>query len=634
MRFIAHQRRRSLFSSMRFVRGGAVREGCVAKSPTQNMGSVPCFSFNNDMELPLTEDSKHMHDFLYKQVSSSCSRLISLQCLKAHSGSMGCHFYSDRYSHASCWRQCRDLCTVTSQETSDLKPEVGCVDASQAAWDTLTSQMKDLKDGLAKGKVLKSLKGLVDQLEPFAEAIDLRLGLARLRLAQSLAAAGEEPGMYLGYAQRALKCLEALVKGSWEHGLCLFILGSAYVELGKFDSAVLQLDQCVSVLKQMKGTSRDGRYDIFVVSVHHILGQLESLRGQYHKSLMHFEHAIRIGKKALKEGSPKLPTLYYKAGTACRNASDPKVAMSFALKALEGYMTCYGPSSLQVGRVRALMSGIHCDLQKYEDALLEYNEAKPILEYLKETEEMARMNLDMAKLLSYEKKSGAALPLLEQVINSTEVSSLYHFTALIRAAMASSELKLEDAADYFRKAVDAVDHQEISRSTALYLVQLGSIAEKRKDFEHAAMLFQKAMKMLDECLACSPQSVLVEDKAGQLQFFDKVGLLQLRDKVGMLLLRAGKVKKAIPYFQSSLKDAESGNGVQLLIAHVKLGSAYSLLNKKSEASKHFKACNEMCTEWIQLLLTYKFYSFAITNRSIDHLGALENLGICMLWFFV
>lgn len=637
MRFIIQRRRIVRDGSISyFPRGGAGYGSCLEEVPSQKIGDNlddhggQYLSFSQR----LSPDYKGFRDSLHKQVMpSSCSGSIFLQRHSGHSSITGLHVYSEVYAHAICQWQCRDFCTIASQEPADLNHEVGSADASKAAWETLTSQMQDLQGGLAKGKALEALKGLVDLLEPIAEPTDLRLGLACVRVAQSLAAAGEEASKYLSYAQRALKCLETL-QGSWEHALCLFILGSAYVELEKFDIAVSQLEQCVSVLQQRKGTMRDDRYFSILLSVHHVLGQVENLQGNYDKSLLHYEHALRVGKKAFKEGSPKLATLYYQAGMVCRQREDPKVALCFAEKALEGFMTCYGPSSLQVGKVRALTSGIHCDLQKYEEALSDYKEAKPILEYLKETEELARMNLDIAKLLLNENKYEDALPLLEEVIKSTDVTSKFHVNALISAANASSELKLEVAADYCQKAMKALGHQETSRITAYNLTQLGLIVEKRAEFERAAALFQRALKMIDECSVRMPCSALPEDKTGELQLFDKVGLMQLEDKIGMLLLQAGRVRKAIPYFESSLKDAESGNGIQLFNAHLKLGKAYSLLNQKLEASHHFKACNAVVTEWFRLYVVYGYYHFAANNRSIDNMGLLENMGICFLWLFV
>ncbi|MCO5577937.1 hypothetical protein L7F22_031773 [Adiantum nelumboides] len=620
MRFIMHQSRRLFFGGIPcLIRNDAVCEDCVAKSLTQNLGGFFCFSLNDDMER-----SKPIYDALRKQpASSSCTRSVSLPCHGGHSSKMGCHFYPDRYVHAMCLRQCRDLSRVTSQETGDLKHEVGSADVREAAWNALTLQMKELKDGMATGNALKALKGLVDQLEPSAKPTDLRLGLASLRLAQSFLAAGEEPSMYLIYAQRALKCLETL-EGSWEHALCHYVLASIYLETEKYDRAVPHLEQCALVLQQMKGRC-DDRYNNLVLNVHYILGQVERIRGKFHESLVHLENAIRIGKKSLKAGSPRLPTMYYQAALVCRTGSDPKLSMSFAQKALEGFMAGYGPSSLQVAKVKALMSGIHCDLQSYEDALSDYNEAKPIFEYLKETEEMAGMNLDIAKLLLSQNKSGPALPFLKEVINSTELTSEFHVAALVSAAKASSKFNLEATAEYFKLAVDAVNHQGASRFTVHNLVQLGLVAEKMKEFEHAAVLLQKASNMLDECLVCSPQLVLFEDEAGQLQ---------LRNIIGVLFLRAGKVKKAIPYLQSSLKDAESGNGVQLFTVHFQLGAGYTLLNKKLEASKHLKACKDILSEWLYLHLIYAYYNLAVNNRSIEHMGALENLGISLLWFSV
>lgn len=311
-----------------------------------------------------------------------------------------------------------------------------------------------------------------------------------------------------------------------------------------------------------------------------LLGQAKRFLKCPRASLVHYLNLIR---NAENSGHYQLGGWYLEAGHACREAGDFEGALHFSSKAFETCMERFGPNSLRVAQARSALSKVYMHLARYEDALRESQAAMPILKHLGIPEDVISLDLTLADALVHLKKYYEAISILEEVIKNT--TGLIHINATISIAKAHAALGRNAHVKVFcKKALDALDYQEASSQTAGIMVMLASIYEKQEDFEQAALLLSKSIKMYEERPENNPAGMIAE----------------LEGKVGRLLIRIRKPKEALPYLESclskkkiingSLSHERIRNGQELLSAHYYLGAAYSQCQKFQEALEQFEAC--------------------------------------------
>lgn len=476
-----------------------------------------------------------------------------------------------------------NFCTMASRDGLNDTP---VPKASAEAWEALEAQMQVIRGGTAKGLALEELKASVDQLDPFAAPDDLRFGEACLGIAQSYASADEEPTEFLHYAQRALKAYVSH-KGSSEHARCLYLLGYTYFKMEKYQSAIMHLEECSVILKEMPETIRDEYCDGLEPEVQALMGQAKMILAKPLEALTHYQNLIDLKEKSLEAGHPELGPAYMQAAHAFRGAKDLDAAMRFSCKALEVYKDCYGASSPEVAEAKSLMSALYCDLGKYTDSLLEYEAARPILEQIGHMEEVAYLDLSSAESLIHLERYTEAVARLEDVIQDTELTSAFHFNALIMAARAYAALEKKDCIlDCCKKALDVLERQEASTETATDLALLALFYEEQKEFKQAAMVLMKAKKVLQE-LGQSlehPPAFVVADLEG---------------KIGFLLLRINEVTEAIPFLENSLLHKESTDAQDVLRAQFYLGAAYLQAKKLQEALQQFEGAKRLLSESVE-----------------------------------
>eukprot|EP00250_Pteridium_aquilinum_P016671 c23233_g1_i2 orf=383-1858(-) len=311
-----------------------------------------------------------------------------------------------------------------------------------------------------------------------------------------------------------------------------------------------------------------------------LLGQAKRFLKCPRAALVHY---LNLTRDAETSENPQLGGWYLETGHACREAGDLEGALHFSSKALETCMERYGPTSLQVAQARSALSKIYLNLAKYEDSLREAQAARIIMKHLGTPQHAISLDLTLADTLVNLKRYQEAISILEEVIKSA--TGLIHINATINIAKAHAALgQNEHVKIYCEKALDALDHQEASNQKAANLLTLASLYEKREEFEQAALLLSKSIKMLEEYPGNNPQGMIAE----------------LESKVGRLFMRIRKAKEALPYLESSLSKKKGicgslsheqiRNGQELLYAHYYLGAAYSQCKRFQEALEQFEAC--------------------------------------------
>lgn len=318
-----------------------------------------------------------------------------------------------------------------------------------------------------------------------------------------------------------------------------------------------------------------------------LLGQAKRFLKCPRASLAHYLNLIRSFESS---GHSQLGGWYLEAGHACREAGDFEGALHFCSKASETFVESFGLDSLRVAQARSALSKVYMHLARYEDALSESQAARSILKELGSPEDVLSLDLTLADALVHLKKYHEAIAILEEVIKRT--TGLIQIHATISIAQAHSALGSNAHARVFcKKASDALVYQEASNQTAGIMVMLASIYEKQEDFEQAALLLSKSIKMYEEHPENSPAGMIAE----------------LEGKVGRLLIRIRRPKDALPFLEScllkkkaindSLSHERIKNGQELLSAQYYLGAAYSQCQKFQEALEQFEACMHILSKF-------------------------------------
>lgn len=465
--------------------------------------------------------------------------------------------------------------------------------------------MQVLRGGIARGLAVEELKASVDQLDRFAAPDDLRFGEACLMISQSYASADENPIEFLGYAQRALKAYE-IRKCSSEYAQCLYLLGYACFKLEKYQSAVLHLEKCSVILKEMPTTTRNEYCVGLEPEVQAFLGQAKMILAKPLEALSHYQNFIDLRETLLEAGHPELGSSYMQAAHAFRGAKDLDTAMHLSSKALELYKDCHGPSSPEVAEARSLMSALYCDLGNYRDSLLESEAARPILEDIGHREEVAYLHLSSAECLMHLGRYSESVTRLEEVITDKGLTSTLHFNDLLMAARAFAALGKKDCLlERCKMALDVLERLDASTERATNLALLALFYEEQGEFKQAAKVLIKAKEILQELgqsLEHPPAFVEAD----------------LEGKIGFLLLRIKEASDAIPFLKNSLLNKTRTEAKDVLYTRFYLGTAYLQAQNFQEALQHFEGAKSLLSE------TVKEVDVSMAIALNDNLASLYN----------
>lgn len=462
----------------------------------------------------------------------------------------------------------RSLHSVASQEgTGDDSKQTG----NDVVWEDLESKMQVIRGGIAKGEALEALKSSVDYLLPTAAPDNFQIGEACLALAQSYACSDEDPKKFLDYAKRALQVYESL-KESSDLARSLYLLGYAYFKMEEYQKAVVHFEDCSSLLTYLTEIGCDNEYcDGLKPEVQAFLGRSKMLLLRSSEAIIHYRNFVHLKEKYLEPGHPELGTCYLQAARGFRGLKDMDMAMCISSKSLEIFTKCFGPNSLQVGEVRSLLAGLHCDLGRYEDSLTECQTARPILEQNGDLEEVAYVDFTIAEALTQLGRHPEAISKLEEVIKGTELTSAVHFNALLTAARACASTKRNECvADYCTKALNVLQQQEASADTALSLALLALVYEEQKEYMQALSVLRNAKGILDK-LGLRSQDVPAFAAA------------DIDGKLGFLLLRVRRANEAIPYLENTLLKDRKIHDRELLYVQFNLGAAYLQVRRFQDA---------------------------------------------------
>ncbi|MCO5570763.1 hypothetical protein L7F22_024491 [Adiantum nelumboides] len=318
-----------------------------------------------------------------------------------------------------------------------------------------------------------------------------------------------------------------------------------------------------------------------------LLGQAKRFLRRPRASLVHYLNLVRSAENS---GHPQLEAWYLETGLACREAGDLEGALHFCSKAVEASMDHFGPSSLRVAQARSALSKVYFNLARYTDSI----ESGGL-------EEVISLELTMADTLFHLKRYDEVISILEEAISRT--TGLVHVNANITTARAYDALgKNADAKAHCQKAFDALEWQEPSVQTAAHYVMLASLYEAHKDFEQAAQVLTKSLKLYKKFPQNSPQDFIAE----------------LEGKLGRILLQLRNAEEALPYFErhfsekkvavGSLSKEKGKERKELFEAHYYLGAAYSQCEEFHKALEQFEACMLLLSD----VFKWENPSFAMT----------------------
>ncbi|KAI5078414.1 hypothetical protein GOP47_0006085 [Adiantum capillus-veneris] len=464
--------------------------------------------------------------------------------------------------------------------------------------NALTLKLKALcESSLSDREALHALEASVLEIKECDDPEGLLAGAAYLKLA-TVYGTSHSPDIMKGllYAKKAVNAY--VPRGpTLKLATSYYILALIYITMGDCQGALVQLEESECVMRRMKVTPCDKycvalKHDVQTVmgeacdqfcnevkfEVQSLLGVAKLRLGRHDEAAAHINKSVKFKQKLLQAGSSALGMFYVDTAEDLKLVNDHKTAALLCRRAVKILSKCYGCNSVGEAKARSLLSNIYYDLGKFEESLAQSKSARRIWKHLGKVEELICSSLNAERSLVCLHMWNEAISMLEEVIEATEPGNKSQGIALILAARVCVLSNNDDSATrYFRRALEALEHQGPCVQMAGTLLLLSVAYEDRKEFQQAAVVCEKAKEVFDQC----PGSEAVTTAA------------EVEGKVGCLLVHAGRHEAAILPLENSISKLKHVLGKDLLYAHFYLGLAYPQVQKYQEALEQFEAAKRL-----------------------------------------
>ncbi|KAI5075222.1 hypothetical protein GOP47_0009298 [Adiantum capillus-veneris] len=450
------------------------------------------------------------------------------------------------------------------------------------AFNDIVNKLK-ASDKDADPKTLQTLETLLAQAESSATLEEKqRIGEACATLAEW----HKEPAKSLLYAQKGFEILRRIkdIIAKFTACRCLYAIAAAHCNTGEFEKALKQAEHLALILRHLEKTARSYYLIYLKFASQAVLIKCKMSLGRAEEALAHFVKYVKLKERLVARDDPSLAAVYIQAAEAFQEAGQNAEAVHYALQGLNILAEKFGPSSYQVGYVRALLSQAYYWLGLYEDCLSEYDKARPILETVGENsiENMApfimKSVLSLIELQRYE----LAITRLEELRRRAPKTSVAHAASfcILAKVYALSDKKKE----FFQCSNTALEVLEsnlkFSVTTGEYICLLASTYEMQKYYEEAIMLYKKALAIF-------------------IQFSGDEAALKAADaegEIGIAFLRWGKFSQAAVYLKNyTLKNKSlmGSDNTRLIAVHNRIGAEYLQVGKLNEALEQLEIAKHL-----------------------------------------
>ncbi|XP_020247994.1 protein KINESIN LIGHT CHAIN-RELATED 1-like [Asparagus officinalis] len=385
---------------------------------------------------------------------------------------------------------------------------------------------------------------------------------------------------------RALEIFERDEGGSISVAKALRLLGLISCKLKKFGDSLESLNTAVVILDRLeKEGFNDSEIRAVSLMVYLQLVETNSEMGRKWDTLTSLKRVFQLRKSIFDPNSPEMGAAYKDLCEAYAVVLDFKEALPLILKALEIFEVNYGCDSVEVARVRQLLSVIYVGLDENDKALEQIEFAKGIFTCLELEDDLLNLLVEEANIKISMGGFSEAIEILKSVIQRVgKESKIRAFVFVSMAKALCSQEKFGEAKRCLEIACGVLDKFESVDSSKVFdtYAEISMIYEIMNEFETALSLMERTLAMVSK----SPREQHLEGS--------------ISARMGWLLLLTGRAERAIPYLERGeqrLKDSfgEMHFGLGFVSKH--LGQAYMEVGRPAHAVQVLATAYNILSRW-------------------------------------
>ncbi|MCD4729632.1 MAG: tetratricopeptide repeat protein [Bacteroidales bacterium] len=147
-------------------------------------------------------------------------------------------------------------------------------------------------------------------------------------------------------------------------------IGLSYESIGKYDTAVIYIQQALSILKNTKKVD-----NLYLASTYNNLGYVNESKGDIDKAIEYYYQALSIFLHIYEDNHPYLASIFINIGSIHGLNGKYDTALSFFNKALPISLNAYGNEHPVIATIYNNIGFMYYSNEKYDKAIEYYNQA-------------------------------------------------------------------------------------------------------------------------------------------------------------------------------------------------------------------------------------------------------------------
>lgn len=384
----------------------------------------------------------------------------------------------------------------------------------------------------------------------------------------------------------ALKALVPLQEshGGWSLPVAraLRLAGTAASRVGRISDGLESLSAAAEIVDYLWGARRgDREVGAVAAAVYEQLARAKTTAGRRWDAVGDLWRALELKAGFLEAGSGELGDTYRDVAEAYAGVLDFDKALTLCLKALEITEGRFGEDSTEVAKVRRILTVIYTGLGRNEEALGQIELAQMVYERLGLDVELSQVEIDGANVYTLLGRSEEAMNYLKRVMQRSDKESEERALAYVTMAkILSFQDRSGDSKrcmEIARGIIDAKGSMSPGRVAEIY-AEISMLYELMTEFETSLTLMKKTLVLLEG--------------ASDMQHI--AGSISAR--MGWLLLLTKRVDEAVPYLESAvdkLKNCFGPKHFGLGFAYKHLGQAYLEMDQHQSAVKFLSLAKDI-----------------------------------------
>lgn len=270
-------------------------------------------------------------------------------------------------------------------------------------------------------------------------------------------------------------------------------LGLYFKAVGELDSAIVHFHKSLEIRKTI------GRPDL-EANLYYNLGRLLDASGQFDSALVMFHQALAIYKTEDTYESDIAGT-YNRMSEVYKNMGNYQEALIYCEKGLDIHQNLPNPNHKEIGNSLMNLGTIYTHLDKYDNALVQYNQATFYFEQLDDTRGLEKIYLNKGVNFSKKGELDSATIAYEKALNLSEQSGNIEERCNLLLNLGSLYIRkgeYDNAQSFLLTAIPLAKNAGDKSTLSLCWHNLAEVAYAQADYERALLCYHKSLELAEK----------------------------------------------------------------------------------------------------------------------------------------